>query len=164
MMRKGTLVKFRELASRLNGAQVPVFGVSWTPPEPQRKVVRELMTFHEDRRALYNDYAFEVEQEVVQSVFEIRREINEAIKRLAEDSPAVPALKAMRAACREYLDHSHQFPHRFGFMVQLGRLRTLFGLQIAYLAIEYGIDVEDDLATIIPPELRGEIDDSGVGS
>jgi hypothetical protein len=49
-------------------------------------------------------------------------------------------------------------------MVQLGRLRTLFGLQIAYLAIEYGIDVEDDLAAIIPPELRGEIDDSGAGS
>ena len=52
----------------------------WTPPEPQRKVVRELMTFLEDRRALYNDYAFDIEHEVVQSVFEIRREVNEALK------------------------------------------------------------------------------------
>lgn len=41
----------------------------------------------------------------------------------------------------------------------LGRLRTLFGLQIAFLAIQYGIDLEDDLASIVPPELAGLVDD-----
>jgi hypothetical protein len=44
-------------------------------------------------------------------------------------------------------------------MVQLGQLRALFGLQIAYLAIEYGLDIEDDLAGILPPELSGESDE-----
>ena len=67
-------------------------------------------------------------------------------------------MRAMRAACREYLNDSRQ---RYGhdFSIDLGRLRALFGLQIAFLAIQYGIDLEDDLASIIPPELAGLIDD-----
>lgn len=82
---------------------------------------------------------------------------------LPEDSPAAPALRAMRAACREYLDQSHRFPHHLGFMLGLGQLRALFGLQVAFLAIEYGVDLEDELAQIVPPELRGEIDDGRDG-
>ena len=57
-----------------------------------------------------------------------------------------------------YLDASHRFPHHLGFMLALGELRALFGLQIAYLAIEYGLDIENELAQIIPPELRGDVD------
>jgi hypothetical protein len=69
-----------------------------------------------------------------------------------------PAMRAMRAACREYLDGSrHHYSHDLS--IGLGRLRALFGLQIAFLAIQYGIDLEDDLATIIPPELAGLVDD-----
>jgi hypothetical protein len=151
-------VKFKELAARLSGVQIPVFGVQWTPPEPERKVIREVLTFLEDRRALYNDFAHEIDHEVVQSVMEIRQVLTDAIARLPEGSPAIPALRAMRAAAREYLDRSHHVPHRFGFMVELGRLRTLFGLQVAYLAIEYGFDVEHELAAIIPPELREDAD------
>jgi len=48
-------------------------------------------------------------------------------------------------------------------MLALGELRAHFGLQIAFLAIEYGLDIEDELTQIIPPELRGEIDDAGDG-
>jgi hypothetical protein len=43
-----------------------------------------------------------------------------------------------------------------GFMLALGELRAHFGLQIAFLATEYGLDIEDELAQIVPPELRGE--------
>jgi hypothetical protein len=48
-------------------------------------------------------------------------------------------------------------------MLALGELRAHFGLQIAYLAIEYGLDIEDELAQIVPPELRGEVDDGRDG-
>jgi hypothetical protein len=65
----------------------------------------------------------------------------------------------MRAACREYLDQSHRLPHHMGFMLALGELRAHFVLRIAFLAIEYGLDIEDELAQIIRPELRGEIED-----
>jgi len=69
----------------------------------------------------------------------------------------------MRAACREYLDQSRRLPHHMGFMLALGELRAHFSLKIAFRAIEYGIDLEDELAQIVPPELRGEIED-GRGS
>lgn len=156
-------LKAKELASRLTGVQIPIFGVSWTAPESQRKIVRGVMAFLEDRRVLYNPYNIGIEREVSESAPEIRRELTEALKALPEDSPAAPALRAMRAACRQYLDQSHRFPHHLGFMLALGELRALFGLQVAFLAIEYGLDVEEGLASIIPPELRGEIDDGRDG-
>jgi len=34
----------------------------------------------------------------------------------------------------------------------LGELRSSFGLSVASLAVQYGIDVEDELATILPAE------------
>lgn len=160
MPKRRRALKAKELSQRLNGVQIPIFGVSWTPAAPQRKIVRGVLAFLEDRRVLYNPYNIEIEREVSESALEIRRDLTTAIKALPESSPAAPALRAMRAACREYLDRSHSVPHHFGFMVELGRLRTLFGLQIAYLAIEYGLDLEEHLAQIIPPELRADLDRS----
>ena len=158
MPAKKKLLKYKELASRLNGVQIPIFGVQWVPTEPERKVVRDVLTFFEDRRVLYNPCAWELAQEVSDSVLRIREVLTDAIQRLGEDSHAAPAMRAMRAACREYLDGSrHHFSHDLS--IGLGRLRALFGLQIAFLAIQYGINLEDDLASIIPPELAGLVDD-----
>ncbi len=158
MAPKKKLLHFKELASRLNGVQVPIFGVQWVPTEPERKVVRDVLTFLEDRRVLYNPCAWELEDEVNQSVLRIREILTDAIQRLGQDSKAAPAMRAMRAACREYLDGTgRHFSHDLS--IGLGRLRALFGLQIAFLAIQYGIDLEDDLASIIPPELAGLVDD-----
>ena len=42
----------------------------------------------------------------------------------------------------------------FSFLTSLGKLRTLFGVSIAYLAIEYGIDIEGELAGIVPPQFK----------
>jgi len=81
-------IRFKELASRLTGVSLPVFGVSWNPPEPERKIVRETLVFLEDRRALYNDFAHEIEDQVAQSVLQIRTELTNAIRRLSEDAEA----------------------------------------------------------------------------
>jgi hypothetical protein len=97
-------IAFKEIASRITGISIPVFGVSWNPPQSERQIVREAFVFLEDRRALYNDYAHEIDHEVAESVLAIRSELTEALKRLSEDSEAVAPFKAMRAACREYLD------------------------------------------------------------
>jgi hypothetical protein len=37
-------------------------------------------------------------------------------------------------------------PHHLGFMLGLGQLHAHFGLQVAFLPIEYGVDLEDELA------------------
>ena len=159
MAPKKKLLHFKELASRLNGVQIPIFGVQWVPTEPERKVVRDVLTVLEDRRVLYNPCAWELPQEVIDSVLRIRDVLTDAIQRLGEKSNAAPALRAMRTACREYLDRSRDHYGQHDLSIDLGRLRALFGLQIAFLAIEYGIDLEDDLASIVPPELAGLVDD-----
>lgn len=108
---------------------------------------------------LYNRAAWEMEREVIDSVLRIREVLTDAIQRLGDKSQAAPALRAMRAACREYLDDAREHHGHHDTSIGLGRLRALFGLQIAFLAIQYGIDLEDDLASIVPPELAGVVDD-----
>lgn len=159
MATKKKLLKYQELASRINGVSFLSAGVQWMPPEPERKIVRDVLTFFEDRRVLFNPCAWELPDEVAQSVIRIRESLTEALQRLGEDSKAAPAMRAMRAAGREYLDRTRQ---RYGFhdlSVDLGRLRALFGMQIAFLAYVYRIDLEEDLASIIPPEFANVLDD-----
>lgn len=61
----------------------------------------------------------------------------------------------MRAACREHLDNARPMARGpFAFMTELGRLRAIFGVQVAYLAVKYGINLHGELARIIPPDLR----------
>lgn len=133
-----------------------MFGVSWNPPESEREIVRETFFFLEDRRALYNDFAHELDHEVSQSVLAIRSELTAGLRRLPEASEAAPCFKAMRAACREYLDQARPrgFGGPFSFMTELGKLRAMIGVQVAYLAVKFGIDVDGELVRVIPAELR----------
>jgi hypothetical protein len=41
---------------------------------------------------------------------------------------------------------------QFETFAALGELRAIFGVQIAQLAVKYGIDVEEELASILPIE------------
>ena len=68
----------------------------------------------------------------------------------------------MRAACRKFLDKTGANDdlilfgaHRghyasWEFISAVGELRGVFGIHIARIAVTYGIDVEKDLASIIP--------------
>ncbi len=58
-MKKSHRLLFREVAQRITGISTPVFGVSWKPPESTREIVRRLVAFLEDRRALYADFHME---------------------------------------------------------------------------------------------------------
>lgn len=157
-MLRSKKIAFQEIAKRITGVSIPIFGIQWNPPESDRKVVRETFIFLEDRRALYNDYAHELEHEVAESVLAIRNELTEALKRLSEASEAEASFKAMRAACREYLDTTRCDGHRwngpFSFMTQLGRFRTIIGMHVAYLAVKYGVDIDGELSRVVPAELR----------
>jgi len=154
-MRKPTIA-FKEIASRITGISISVFGVSWNPPESEREIVRETFIFLEDRRALYNDFAHELDHEVSQSVLAIRSKLTAGLNRLPEGSEAAPCFKAMRAACREYLDNARPrgLGGPFSFMTELGKLRAMIGVQVAYLAVKYGIDLDGELVRVIPAELR----------
>jgi hypothetical protein len=149
------MISFRDLASRITGISMPIFGVSWNPPESERAIVRETFVFLEDRRVLYNDFALEVDAEVAQSIMMVRSELTAALKRLPPLSEATASLKAIRAACREYLDsNTRGKARRLGFSGALARFRTIVGIHVAYLAVKYGIDIDGDLSRVIPPEFR----------
>jgi len=151
--------KFSELASRITGISFPVFGISWNPKESERGIIRSLLVYLEDKRALYNPNSLEMGDHVAQSVIQIRSALTDSIQRLQENSIAIPCLRAMRAACREYLDkHDQGFAfHHHKYLIHLGRMRTVFGYYIAQLAIMYGIDIEGDLAQILPPEYTEDL-------
>lgn len=158
-------MRFKDIASRLTGISSPVFGVSWNPPEAERTVAKRLITFLEDRRVLYSPSELEMPDHCVQSVLEIRKSLTTEIGKLDEKSDLTASLRAMRAACRKFLDTVQgdegrivRFGAQFGhyaswtFNSALGEMRGVFGIHIAKLATAYGVDVEDDLAAVIPGE------------
>jgi hypothetical protein len=149
-------IGYRQLRKRLTGISTPFGGASWIPPEPDRDIVRRLMTFLEDRRVLYTNYSLEVPDWVTKSVLEIRQELTAILKSLDEDSPIVPHLKAMRAACRKFLDQTQGQARRWRMdaeiLMALGEMRGVFGILIAQLCSKYKIDVEGDLAESLPVE------------
>jgi len=165
-------IPFSDLAKHITGFSTPVFGLSWNPPEPEREKIRQLIVFLEDRRALYNPYNMETVRWVDESALKIREELTNILQLLAEESKATPSLRAMRAASRKYLDkvelakklHSYrgnieklgienleEVYRDLDFDSSLGELRTIFGIHIAKLCAMYGIDLEGNLISILPP-------------
>ena len=158
-------MKFREIVSRVTGFSTPVFGVSWNPPEAERAVVKRVVAFLEDRRVLYSPSAMEIPEHCVRSVIEIRGFLTGEIGKLEDGTDLANSLRALRAACRKFLDATHSERDdivRFGasaghwaswvFNGALGELRGIFGAHLAILATKYGVDVEWDLANILPGE------------
>jgi hypothetical protein len=163
-------LKSRKVASRLTGISSPIFGVSWNPPAAELTVARRVIAFLEDRRVLSADESIEVPSHCVSSVIELRRYLTSAIQQLG-NSDLCSSLRAMRAACRKFMesvddrggivvrygfDHGHWASWRFG--AALGELRATFGLHIAKIATQNGLDVEDELAQILP---ASDVEDDG---
>jgi hypothetical protein len=167
-------VAFRDLASRVTFSTPPIFGVSasWTPSEPERNHIRRLIHFLEDRRVLFVPYHLEEVQEVNHSVGEIRQQLTATLQALPEKSYAAASIKAMRSASRSFMTGPREefrhlsgwdrrpWDHRRGggrdggpsFFMALGELRATFGMHLHALAVAYGIDVEPELAAIMPTD------------
>jgi hypothetical protein len=178
------VLKAKDVGRRLRGLSAFGFGASWEYPPSEREIIRKLIVFLEDRRALFNPLPAEVEDHVVASVTSIREECTVAIGKLVETSNAGAPIRAIRAACRRFLDnpypsfpdvaaqiHGPRFREAFdvrdyrlrartepaGFFTALGELRAFVGQQIALLATVYEIDVEGDLASILPPTIEDDL-------
>jgi hypothetical protein len=157
-------MRFTEAARRLTGISCPVFGVSWNPGTADVTFARQVLTYLEDRRVLYAPWNVEVPSHCVDSVIEIRRFLTGVLGQLDDgDDKIVPHLRAMRAACRQFLATTDELRQWAGgtwpwmngtpgwmFTDALGELRGVFGVHIAQLSAKFGIDIEDDLATCLP--------------
>jgi hypothetical protein len=139
---------------RLTGASALGVGASWDWVPTDADIVRELIIFLEDRRALaYDRRNPEDVEHVTASVLRTREELPKELQRLAKNSGANHAVRAMRDACRQFLDMTRGTP-RFGamnrdFVVALGQLRQSCGLHVRELADRYEIEVHPPLAEVL---------------
>lgn len=160
-------MKFREITRRLTGISTPIFGISWNPPESDLAVARRVIRYLEDRRVLYIPHELELPEHCVHSVLEIRQYLTRELGSL-QDGPLSQALSAMRAACRKFLDTvqvndhriiQHGFDHghyaSWTFLSAIGELRGVFGIHVAALASAHGLDIEKQLAAILPAPAKG---------
>lgn len=151
-----------ETARRITGISLPIGGVQWADPGPSdADRVRGFLSELEDRRVLYNPDWLEVRGQVDQSIIEIRRICTEALKTFSPSGFAALPIRNIRAACRRYLDesgtefrhvgfHTHRDDMTPGAFLALGAFRAAVGHEVARLAARYDIEVEGDLATILP--------------
>lgn len=163
-------MKPSEIASRLTGISTPLGGISWTPPTPDVEVARAVLIFLEDRRVLYDPTDVEVADHCINSVLQIREYLTRVLADQGIATYLSDHLRAMRAACRKFLkrfgdpdsDKLRNFyiPHSLGhhnglqdwrLNQALGELRGIFGIHIAQIAVKYGLEVEDQLAAVLPP-------------
>jgi hypothetical protein len=144
-------MKSKDIKYRLTGISVGTVGASWEKIKTERDKAQGVITFLEDRRVLYTPYDFEVPHHCIESVLEIRKFLTAQLQDLDVRTKLAKHLRAMRASCRKFLDalpkgHS---PSQV-FMTALGELRGVLGIHLAIIAAHYGLDVEDNLASIFP--------------
>ncbi|MGD0347084.1 MAG: DUF6650 family protein [Terracidiphilus sp.] len=165
-------MKASEIACRLTGFSTPIGGVSRQPTEPEVTAARRLVSFLEDRRVLYNPGELETPAHCVHSVIAIRHFLSEEIGKLDSASRFAANLRAMRAACRRFLDHvgtdgeevylyanHHGHWASWTFYSAIGELRGTFGAHLAVIAAQFQLDIEDDLAAILPSSADTDSDD-----
>lgn len=161
------VMKFSEIATRLNGVSTPIFGFSWEPPRSDVAAAREVITFLEDRGALYEPYIVENPQYVIVSILSIRAEMTRIMAPGGLNAELMSSLRTIRAACRRFTNtldaHTEgnrlivpptvfgiEQMHDIGFNQALGQLRGVVGTEVAKIAAAHGLDVEDGLASILP--------------
>ncbi len=156
-------MKFHEIAGRLTGLNCPIFGISSHPAPGELSVARRVLGFLEDRWVLFSPSEIENPEHCVESVLEIREFLAAELPGLEETGELSASLRAMRGACAKFLhtvDHgspriiafANKLNHYAGWVFggALGELRGAFGIHIARLAAQHGLDVQDDLAAILP--------------
>lgn len=158
------MMTWKQLVSRLRGLSFLGSGASWQSPEAERDVARRVVTFFEDRRVLYNPYRVEVPEHCVESVIEIRRFLTDELGDLYNDDGIAENLRAMRAACRQFLNtvqrsdgeviiarHRRSTPETEKFFSALGELRATVGIHLSIIAANHHIDIHGDLEDMVPP-------------
>ena len=164
-------MKFAEIANRLTGISTPFGGASWQPAEMEITAARRVIALLEDRRVLYEPNELEVPSHCVHSVIEIRHHLSNELGKLDSGSELAESLRAMRAACRKFLErvgtdghkgihHANGWGfHSWTFGSALGELRGTFGIHVAKVAAAFKLDVEDRLASILPANANADTGD-----
>jgi hypothetical protein len=151
-------LKFERIYKNITGLSCPIFGIQWNAPIIEADEAKNIVLFLENKRALFNPANMEDAGHCAQSVIDIRSELTKSLQSLPSDSKLAKTLKRMRKACQEFSNKlGHPKFTKFDSPVQtsmlvreLFKLREKCGVAIAEIAVAYGLDVDDGLASIIP--------------
>jgi hypothetical protein len=160
-------MRYQEITARLDGYDTPVYGQTMSPSEQERKTVRGLIAFLEDKRALYKDPDREVTDRLIGSIAAIRKHLSDLLATGELPDSITELIRPVRAECRDFLDaaeigeaeaqalivpsapdHMRILQPRAFF--QLKSLRKTAGHSIGLLAVRYGVDVEPQIDALIP--------------
>lgn len=124
--------------------------LGWKEGADPRVEVKRLVDELSLRRVLYHPHSWELPEETVASVLEIRREIVSTLKKVRQRSRDHRLLKIMANACLQYLDNREILQNRQVMEEALDRLRLLFGSCLLILCEHHDLDVGQQLRTIVP--------------
>jgi len=142
-------------------------GKLWS--KTRKRAITKVITFLEDRRVLYVVYELESPRHCAESVIKIRDFLTEQLFDLNTKSELGVTLKAMRSACRKFLNtiqnayYYDKMNHHFGmgeeihFYNAMGELRATMGILIGKILVQHGIDCEGQLIEILPLEQEEDI-------
>jgi hypothetical protein len=145
------------------------FSLNWEKVPGDEDVARRVVIFLEDRRLLFGERHSKDELHCVHSAIDIRKFLTQELTNAKPGKSLDRSLRAIRAACRNFVEaagpdarnfryhHGHQTDR---FSLALGELHSLVGLHLAAIANQYGIEIEDDLARILPPDVSADNDPS----
>ena len=145
---------------KVTGIGVGGFSIDWEKVDGDADIARRVVAYLEDRRVLFGERHCEDERFCVRSALEIRRFLTNEIGRSGVGCSLTASLRAMRVACRAFVDAAgpdarnfrDHMPHQTDrFSLALGELRSVVGWHVAVLADVYGVDVEAELRAIMPP-------------
>ena len=151
-------MKFERIYKNITGLSTPIFGIQWNAPAIEADEAKNVILFLEDKRVLFNHTSMEDAGHCALSVIEIRSALTKHLQALSAESNLAKSLKRIRRACQEFNDKvGHPKFLNLDRPVQtsmlereIHKLREKCGLSIAEIAVSYGLDVDDGLASIIP--------------
>ena len=147
---------------RLTGLGTPFGSLSWERKDDDREIARRVISLLEDRRVLYEDIAWETPGECLHSAERTRHDLTALIANGDISDGLAQQVKLLRSYFRTFMSHRHDLHHMGGhgygadpFSVALGELRAKVGTVIGDLAARFDLEVEPDLASIIPVDEGG---------
>jgi len=151
-------VTYHQILKRYTGFTCPIFGLQWDASASDIEVARDVVAELKDRRVLYAPIRLEEAGHYVQAIGEIRDLLSDPLNELEYQSPLDTQVRKMRRAARRFIDRvGHSGFNTFAPPVrrsilrrELARLRDRFGEAVAEISISHGVEVDEDLASIIP--------------
>lgn len=134
---------------KLTSVSSPFGGVGWKIDKSDKVVARDLITFLEDRRVIYNirghaallisapEYSY-----AVKSIMEIRNRIREDLERVKVKSVLRESMKKMQKACRTFLSKGEQSEPGDTYVEDLEILRKEFSDAMLNIGEKFGFSIE----------------------